>query len=174
MSHGSVTSQEDRRNCGFCALQMALTDDACVDVTYEDPAEALQALRERLDCERAAQHADGALLAEAQACVRAALAAAAAGPGSSGAAAAEEAEDGGALWPMLPGARGAAPAAAPDGCMHPCISKANTPVDTRCSVQIVAPRAGFTRPRPLQLRLCRLGSGPRRAAVATSTIHILI
>ena len=76
---------------------MALADDACVDVTFEDPAEALQALRERLDCERAAQHAGGALLAEAQACVRSALAAAVAGAGSSGAAAAEEADDGGAL-----------------------------------------------------------------------------
>lgn len=64
------------------AMQMALSDEKCVDVTYEDPAEELQALRERIDCERAVRHDGGALLAAAQTGVRAALAAAQRGSGA--------------------------------------------------------------------------------------------
>eukprot|EP00892_Ulva_mutabilis_P001860 jgi/Ulvmu1/11675/UM008_0084.1 len=83
--------------------QMALANEKCVDVTYEDPAEELQALRERIDAERAVRHDGGSVLRAAQACVRSAIAAAetrgsassgaAAGPSSS-AAAAEDGEDG--------------------------------------------------------------------------------
>lgn len=90
--------------CGV--VQMALENERCVDVTYEDPAEELQALRERMDCERAVRHDGGALLQAAQECVRAAVteaqqrsaaggAAPSGGAGTSrGSAVAEDGEDG--------------------------------------------------------------------------------
>lgn len=86
---------------------MALEDEKCVDVTYEDPAEALQALRERMDCERAVAHGSGELLEAAQACVRAALAAgsdaAAAGASGAGSSHGARADDEDSMQPCLPG-----------------------------------------------------------------------
>ena len=52
-------------------MQVAAADDACKDVTYEDPAEDLQALRECIDLERCAPVA--AIWQPAQAAVAAAL-----------------------------------------------------------------------------------------------------
>lgn len=36
-------------------MQVAANDEACKDITYEDPAEGLQALREKIDVVRCAQ-----------------------------------------------------------------------------------------------------------------------
>ena len=73
-----------------CILQVAAEEAKCIDVTYEDPAEDLQAVRERLDLERTAPVAT--IWSAARTCARTAAAAAAAAvanaaaAGSSGAA----------------------------------------------------------------------------------------
>jgi hypothetical protein len=59
-----------------CCLQLSVNDSVCLDVTYEDPADDLQALRERLDLERCAVLP--LVWAAAEVCMREALVAQAA------------------------------------------------------------------------------------------------